>query len=131
MNIRAAVALAALAAGPTLTLGLPTAAHAQQQPLSFKADIVPIMARRCTPCHAPGGEGAKATGMVLTNYDDLMKGTKYGPMIVPGKPAESNLMRLLDWQVAPELRMPHNQNMLPAYERDAIRTWIREGAKDN
>jgi Planctomycete cytochrome C len=135
VRIRAAVALAAaIAAGPMVYLGLPTpprAAQAQQQPLSFKADILPILNRPCMPCHAPGGAGEKADGIVLNSYAGVMKGTKYGPMVVPGKPAESNLMRLLDWQVAPELRMPHNENMLPQYERDAIRTWIREGAQDN
>jgi len=110
----------------------PPAAQAQpQQPISFKADILPILGRHCMPCHAPGGDGAKADGMIMTSYADVMKGTKYGPMIVPGDPAASNLMRLLDWQVSPQLRMPHNQNMLPAVERDAIRTWIRQGAKDD
>ena len=40
-------------------------------------------------------------------------------------------MRLLDWQVAPALRMPHSKKQLSSCDRSAIREWIRQGAKDN
>jgi hypothetical protein len=123
----------AIAAAPMINLPIstPSRAAAGTQEISFKADVLPILERRCMPCHAPGGEGAQADGVILDNYADVMKGTKYGPMVVPGNPQSSNLMRLLDWQVSPQIRMPHNQKMLPAVERDAIRQWIQEGAKDN
>jgi hypothetical protein len=67
----------------------------------------------------------------LTSYRGVMKGTKFGPMVIPGDPDSSNLMRLLDWKVSPELRMPHSKRQLSFCDREAIRTWIREGAKDN
>ena len=60
-----------------------------------------------------------------------MKGTKFGRMVVPGDPDVSNLMRLLDWKAAPELRMPHGKKKLSICDRDAIRNWIRQGAKNN
>jgi hypothetical protein len=52
-------------------------------------------------------------------------------MVVPGNPDTSNLMLLLDWRVSPQLRMPHDKKQLPVGERSTIRTWIRQGAKDN
>jgi hypothetical protein len=35
------------------------------------------------------------------------------------------------WRASPQLRMPHGRQQLPVGERDTIRTWIRQGAKDN
>jgi hypothetical protein len=52
-------------------------------------------------------------------------------MVIPGDPDSSNLMRLLDWRVAPSLRMPHSKKQLSVCDRNAIRSWIRQGAKDN
>lgn len=60
-----------------------------------------------------------------------MKGTKFGKMVIPRDPGGSNLMWLLDWRGAPETRMPHGKKKLSTCDRDAIRAWIQEGAKDN
>ena len=40
----------------------------------------------------------QAAQLDLTTYDGLMKGTKHGPMVIPGDPDSSNLMWLLDWR---------------------------------
>ena len=60
-----------------------------------------------------------------------MKGTKSGKMVIPGDAEGSNLMWLLDWRGAPETHMPLGKKKLSTCDRDAIRAWIREGAKDN
>jgi hypothetical protein len=60
-----------------------------------------------------------------------MKGTKFGAMIIAGDPDASSLMRMLDWGVSPDIRMPHGKKQLSTCDRDLIRTWIFEGAKDN
>ena len=60
-----------------------------------------------------------------------MKGTKFGPMVIPKDPDSSNLVWLLDWRGAPATRMPHGKKKLSTCDRNAIRTWIREGAKNN
>jgi hypothetical protein len=102
-----------------------------QSKMSFREDVVPIFRGRCESCHQPGGEGSQKSGLDLTTYAGLMKGTKFGPMVVPGDPESSNLMLLLDWRASPELRMPHGKKQLSSCDRNAIRSWIREGAKDN
>jgi mono/diheme cytochrome c family protein len=98
---------------------------------SFREDIVPIFKVRCESCHQPGGEGAQKSGLDLTSYAGVMKGTKFGPMVIPGDPESSNLMLLLDWRASKELRMPHGRKQLSSCDRNSIRAWIREGAKDN
>jgi len=127
-------------AGMQLTTSSPafcapqTAAQKQptsQSKMSFREDVVPIFKGRCESCHQPNGEGAQKSGLDLTTYAGVMKGTKFGPMIIPGDPESSNLMLLLDWRASPELRMPHGKKQLSTCDRNAIRSWIREGAKDN
>jgi mono/diheme cytochrome c family protein len=99
--------------------------------MSFAEDVLPIFRGRCVGCHQTGGEGAEKSGLDLTSYAGLMNGTKFGKMVIPGDPESSNLMWLLDWRASPELRMPHGKKKLSTCDRDAIRAWIREGAKDN
>lgn len=131
-----------IAAGTALTLSValggvmtlvvhPNPVCAAGPETSFKEDVFPIFKGRCIDCHQPGGQGYEKSGLDLSTYEGLMKGTKYGPMVVPGDPDTSNLMWLLDWKASPELRMPHGKKKLSTCDRDAIRHWIREGAKNN
>jgi cytochrome c2 len=99
--------------------------------VSFSKDVLPIFKDNCTSCHQPGAEGYQKSGLNLSNYEGVMAGTKYGPVIVPGNSEGSNLMWLLDWRASPELRMPHGKGQLPAQFRDTIRRWIQQGAKNN
>ncbi len=129
----AAAALAVVAmAGIEITSSTGScAAQTSQAKMSFKEDVVPIFKGRCESCHQPGGAGSQQSGLDLTSYAGVMKGTKFGPMIIAGDPESSNLMLLLDWRASPQLRMPHGKKQLSSCDRDAIRAWIREGAKDN
>ena len=108
-----------------------TRACAAPAKTSFAEDVAPIFQGRCVSCHRAGGEGYEKSGFDMSTYEGLMKGTKFGPMVIAGDPDSSNLMRLLDWRAAPELRMPHGKKKLSTCDRDAIRSWIREGAKNN
>lgn len=98
---------------------------------SFAEDVLPIFKGRCISCHQPGGDGYDKSGLDLSTYEGVMKGTKMGPMVIPKDPDSSNLIWLLDWRGAPQTRMPHGKKKLSTCDRSAIRTWIREGAKNN
>ena len=104
---------------------------AAEAKMSFKEDVLPIFVGRCFSCHQPGGQGNEKSGLDLSTYEGLMHGTKFGKMVIPGDPEGSNLMWLLDWRGAPETHMPLGKKKLSTCDRDAIRAWIREGAKDN
>ncbi|MBI5113553.1 MAG: hypothetical protein HZA68_16430 [Rhodovulum sp.] len=99
--------------------------------VSFQEDIVPILKGRCVDCHQPGGAGFDTSGLDLRTHAGLMKGTKFGPMVVAGDADASSLMALLDWRVKPEIRMPHGSKKLSTCDRDIIRRWIQEGALNN
>ena len=123
----AAVALAGLSSSALIV----DACGQERQTTSFSQDIFPIFKGRCIDCHHPGGQGYEASGLDLTTYEGLMKGTKHGPMVIPRDPDSSNLMWLLDWRASPELRMPHGSKKLSICDRNEIRHWIGEGAKNN
>ncbi len=104
-------------------------ACAQRAQTSFAEDIAPILKGYCVSCHQPGGEGYNASGFDLTSYDGLMKGTKFGPMVIPGQPDSSNLIVLIDGKA--KIRMPFGHKPLPSCLRDNIYSWIFQGAKNN
>jgi hypothetical protein len=123
----AAVVLAGLSTSAVIV----DACGQERQTTSFREDVFPIFKGRCIDCHRPGGPGYEASGLDLTTYEGVMKGTKHGPMVIPGDPDSSNLMWLLDWRASPELRMPHGSKKLSTCDRNEIRRWIMEGAKNN
>jgi len=104
-------------------------ACAQQGQVSFAEDIVPIFKGWCVSCHQPGGQGYDASGLDLTSYDSVMKGTKFGPMVLPGHPDESNLVVLIEGRA--RIQMPFSHKALPDCLRSNIWTWIFQGAKNN
>jgi hypothetical protein len=125
------VVVAGVIGGGIIMSSSQSCAAPAQPPTSFAEDILPLLKWRCSSCHQPGGAGYEKTGLDLTSYAGVMKGTKFGPMVIAGDPESSNLMLLLDWRASPQLRMPHGQKKLSTCDRNAIRAWIREGAKNN
>jgi mono/diheme cytochrome c family protein len=135
MKRRNLIAAAAIVVGAAclmiVDVSTPSAQLCAEEPQSFSEDILPILKGRCVSCHQPGGAGYEKSGLDLTTYEGLMKGTKFGAMVIARDPESSNLMWLLDWRASPEVRMPHGKKKLSICDRNAIRAWIREGAKDN
>ena len=133
MKCRSAVPVVIVAAGLSLagSAGLTPVGHAcaAQPQLSYSEDIAPIFKGWCVSCHQPGGEGANASRLDLTTYEGLMKGTKFGPMVIPGKPDESNIMSLVQGEA--KIRMPFAHKPLPNCLRKIIWSWIFEGANNN
>ncbi len=104
-------------------------ACAQQQQLSYAEEIAPIFKGWCVSCHQPGGQGFEASGLDLTSYQGLMKGTKFGPMVIPKDPDGSSLVALVNGRA--KIRMPYGHKPLPVCLRQNIWTWIFQGAKNN
>lgn len=102
-----------------------------QEKITFEGDVMPILEVRCIECHKPGGDGYEASGLDLTSYQGLMKGTKHGPIVDPGHAIMSNFMVVVEGRGAPEIRMPHDRKKLTRCEIDILRRWINAGAKDD
>lgn len=100
--------------------------------VSYKADVAPILEKHCTSCHTPGQAGYVASGFNLEGYDSLMKGTRYGPVVLKGDPLTSALVMLIEGRVDPSIKMPHGgQNPMTDAEIKTIRLWVEQGAENN
>jgi len=101
--------------------------------ISYKKDIQPIFEDYCISCHKPGGKGFLKSGLDLTTYDNLMKGTKFGKVVIPGNSEASTLSKLLTG-TNKGLKMPMGLNAAGTLDRQyilAIRKLVKQGAKNN
>jgi len=120
----------ALLIGGTLLAGL--AGCMGEGAVSYSRDVRPILAANCLSCHQAGGAGYEASGFSMSSYDELMKGTSFGPMVVPGDAEGSNLVVLMEGRADPSISMPHGSaKPISDADIDTIRRWIDQGAKKN
>ncbi|MBC8268349.1 MAG: hypothetical protein H8E36_06345 [Rhodospirillaceae bacterium] len=111
-------------------LVMATSAHADHA--TFKAEVMPILKEHCLECHVPGQEGFDKSGLDMRTYESLMKGTEYGPIIVPGDAFSSNMMVLIEGRADAMLKMPHGgRKDLTKWEKLMLRRWINRGALNN
>ncbi len=98
------------------------------KPVSFYKHIRPIFQAQCNGCHQP----AKKKGdYIMTEFVALLKGGEEGGAIVPGKAAESNLLKLIKPDEKGKAEMPQKADALHASQIALIERWINEGAKDD
>ena len=120
-----------LAALPIALAGALTGC-AREEAISFSQDVKPIIDKNCLACHKEGGEGYEASGFSMVTYDDLMKGTKFGPMIISGDSAGSNMIVLMEGRADPSISMPHgSMDPVRKADIDSVRLWVDQGAKNN
>jgi mono/diheme cytochrome c family protein len=101
--------------------------------VSFKDDVMPILEDHCISCHKPGGKGHAKSGLDLTSYEGLMKGTIYGPVVIPGNSEVSTFTKLLTG-TNKGLKMPMGLNSAGTLDRQYIlimRKWVAQGARNN
>lgn len=100
--------------------------------VSYSQDVQPILQANCLSCHQPGGAGYQASEFSMASYDELMKGTAGGPMVIAGDSLGSNLIVLMEGRADPSISMPHGStDPVSAADIDTIRRWIDQGAKKN
>lgn len=104
-----------LAAGLTLAAGFGLAADAGPAAMT-------IISTRCRGCH---NDQVQSGHLDLTSAEGLRKGGDRGAVVVPGKPDESLLVKLVSGGPP---RMPLTGSPLSADEIKTIRQWVTEGA---
>ncbi len=114
-----------------LVAGFVAVGCSQKEDISFRQDVIPLIKDHCIACHSVGGEGYTKSGLDMASYNGLMRGTKYGPVVVQGASTSSTLMRLIEHKADPSIAMPYHQSKLPEDHITIIRTWVDQGAKNN
>lgn len=83
--------------------------------------VRPLLTRLCQRCHGPTLHKAE---LDLSSVSGLLKGSESGPVVVPGKPDESELYKL----VASGEMPPEPDKRLSRDEVALVRRWIEAGA---
>jgi mono/diheme cytochrome c family protein len=110
-----------------------TAGYAATEPTPeqldfFEKKIRPIFAENCYKCHSI--EQGKSKGeLTLDTRDGVLKGGETGPAIVPGDPAQSLLVKAINYQDK-DLQMPPKGDKLTAEQIADLTSWIKMGAPD-
>src|SRR5688500_1237373 len=100
----------------------------RDKPVDFEKEILPFFRESCLACH--NATDAKGE-LVLETPEKIRKGGENGPAVVPGKPAESLLLKLAAHQEKPV--MPPRKNKagampLSSEQLGLIQLWIEQGA---
>jgi len=104
-----------------------SAAPAEAEPPSFTREIAPILAARCASCH---GEAKRKGRLSLAEPGLIVDGGRNGVVVVPGKPAASELMRRIRLPADEEDHMPPAEKPQPTEAEVArIEAWIAAGAE--
>jgi hypothetical protein len=94
----------------------------------FEKKIRPVLVAECYGCHSPERVKKVKGGLALDTREGLLKGGNSGPVIVPGSPSRSLLIKALG-HGDPSLSMPPKKKLAAAVVRD-FEEWIRLGAPD-
>src|SRR5208283_2655901 len=88
-------------------------------------DVEPILQNKCAFCHSGNVKEGK---LDLGTFENLMKGGGRGTPIVPGKAADSLLVKMAGKTMKPTMP-PKREEPLTPEELALIKLWIDQGAK--
>ena len=110
--------------------GIGAASVSAAPKVDFNRDVRPVLSDKCFACHGPDSQKVKG-GLRLDLREKALAPAKSGKSaIVPGKPAESELVRRLETADAEDLMPPpeSHKTVTPA-QREMLSRWIRDGAE--
>jgi cytochrome c553 len=123
----ATLARAGAAPAPAAEVAIPAAAPLKPGDVSFASEVAPILLQQCGNCH--GGQDAEAN-LRMTSLETLIKGGGSGPAIMPGKGADSLLVKKLRGAAGIDgQRMPLGKPPLSDAQIATIAKWIDQGAR--
>src|SRR5262245_19495400 len=93
--------------------------------VDYVRDVKPILAANCYACH---GAKVQMSGLRLDTGATILKGSMTGPVVVPGKSAQSELIAIVAEREG-KPRMPVRKPPLTPEQITLLKTWVDEGAK--
>lgn len=103
----------------------PAMSEAQQREAEefFEAQVRPLLVTHCIDCHGPDDQSGE---LRLDRKSDFHRGGGAGPVVKPGDPQASLLIRAIGYQDN-DLQMPPDSK-LPAEAIAVLTEWVRRGA---
>jgi uncharacterized membrane protein len=97
-------------------------------PAFYRLHIAPLFERSCVSCHKPAKHKG---GLRMDSYEQLMRGGDDGPVLVPGNPKSSEILRRLRLPASDDDSMPSDGDKPFATEEiQMLERWIAAGAKN-
>ncbi|MEO2021915.1 MAG: PSD1 and planctomycete cytochrome C domain-containing protein [Pirellulaceae bacterium] len=103
---------------------------AEEKPIDFSRDILPLLSETCFKCHGPDQANREA-GLRLDKHEGALAKLESGKVaLVPGKSSESSIYQRISSR-DPELRMPpiDSGKELTQAEIELLKKWIDGGAQ--
>ncbi len=91
--------------------------------VSFSQDVMPLLQDYCVSCH---GTEKVSAALDVTTYENLMKGSKRGPVITPGNADDSLFILLIE-----KGKMPKRGEKMTPEQIQLLREWVNAGAPNN
>ena len=108
-----------------LILVTTSALLADDAPISFARQVMPVLQRKCQGCHQPAKKQGK---LDLTSFESIKVGGKTGPAIDPSKADHSTLVEQVDGE---KPIMPPTGSPMTKDEVALVKKWIAQGATDD
>ncbi len=105
----------------SMTVAPVLAADESKQAVFFETKVRPLLAQHCFECH---GAKEQKSDLRLDRRHHFMKGGSGGPIVVPGKPDESELLAAVKYE---SYEMPPSAP-LPDEQIAILETWVKNGA---
>src|SRR4029079_6937508 len=112
----------------TGTVGFAATDPTPEQLDFFEKKVRPIFVENCYKCHSIE-QGKKKGELTLDTRDGVLKGGETGAAIVPGDPAQSLLVKAINYQDK-DLQMPPKGDRLTSEQIADLTAWIKMGAPD-
>jgi len=97
----------------------------RKDPVVYEKEIDPIFRNKCIVCHS----GKELKGKFdASSYASVLKGGKSGSVIIPGKSADSLLIKLAGKTMKPTMP-PKDEEPLTPQELALLKLWVDQGAK--
>lgn len=110
---------------PSVVLAFAVASTGNAAEIDFQRDVAPILEDRCISCH---GEDEQESGLRLDRRANMLRGGDSGlAAVVPGKPESSYLIEAVK-HLDPDVKMPPDEDKIPAREIELLERWIKAGA---
>ena len=88
----------------------------------FEKQVRPVLVEQCYKCHGPDKQKG---ALRVDSRAAILKGTDDGPVVVPGKPDESEFIKSI--KHIGDSKMPEKADKLPDAQIAALEQWVKMG----
>jgi WD40 repeat protein len=110
-----------------LALSVSVDAFAKDEAVNYEDQVASILKSKCGTCH---GDGKQESGLSVTSYAGIIKGSGSGPVIAAGQSATSRLVEVISTDDETQ-RMPPEGDRLTESQVAIIKKWIDTGLREN